>query len=176
MGKVGAMGQGGTPTTKEGMGMGAAGMGMPIPTPMPAPSERDAVELASYPPPTLPPSSSSYVPPFSSSNPPFSNTPPQLPPTHTTSGSWSTPFSGTGPTATPFSGAGTGAEPGPNSTPAARQAYLAAELRAAQSLLERAGSGTRGGLGDKSVDVKATKARIRELEERQGSAWALGLE
>ncbi|KAJ6459042.1 hypothetical protein C8R45DRAFT_942466 [Mycena sanguinolenta] len=68
MGNAGAMGQGGAPTTKEGMGMGAVGMGMPIPTPMPAPSERDAVELASYPLPTLPPSSSSYFPPSSSSN------------------------------------------------------------------------------------------------------------
>ncbi|KAJ6459046.1 hypothetical protein C8R45DRAFT_1183141 [Mycena sanguinolenta] len=180
-GKAGTMGQGGAPTTKEGMGMGAAGMGMPMPMPMRTPSERDAVELASYPPPTLPPSSSSAFPPSSSSafppssasNPPFSsNTPPQLPPTHTTSGSWSTPFSGSGPTTTPFSSMGTGAEPGPNSRPAVRQAYLAAELRAAQSLLERAG----GRLGDKSVDVKATKARIRDLEERQGSAWALGLE
>ncbi|KAF7351526.1 hypothetical protein MSAN_01585000 [Mycena sanguinolenta] len=89
--------------------------------------------------------------------------PPSLPPTHTKSDSWSTTF-------TPSA---TAAEPGPESTPAARQAYLAAELRAAQSLLERAG---RGGVGDKSIDVRATKARIRELEERQRSAWAMGLE
>ncbi|KAJ7611854.1 hypothetical protein FB45DRAFT_1056475 [Roridomyces roridus] len=73
------------------------------------------------------------------------------------SSSWSTPFSP--PTAS--------AAPGPTSSPAARQAYLAAELRAAQAQLERGGKG---------VNVKATKKRIRELEERQSSAWALGLE
>ncbi|KAF7351510.1 hypothetical protein MSAN_01583300 [Mycena sanguinolenta] len=121
--------------------------------------DKDAVELASYPPPALPAPSSA---------------PPSLPPTHAQSRS--TPFSGTAPSSTPLpGGAGVGAEPGPQSTPAARQAYLAAELRAAQSLLERAAPG-RNNLGDKTIDVKATKARIRELEQRQGSAWALGLE
>ncbi|KAF7351509.1 hypothetical protein MSAN_01583200 [Mycena sanguinolenta] len=151
-------------------GGGVAGKeGMPMPMPMPMqPTDKDAVELASYPPPALPTSASS--PPFPpSSSPPSSAPPPSLPPTHAQSGSWSTPFS-----ASPASGAAAG-EPGPQSTPAARQAYLAAELRAAQSLLERAAPG-RNNLGDKSIDVKATKARIRELEERQGSAWALGLE
>ncbi|KAJ6459038.1 hypothetical protein C8R45DRAFT_1031311 [Mycena sanguinolenta] len=129
-------------TAKEGAG------GMPIPMPpLARPGERDAVELGSYPPTALPPSSF----------------PPSLPPTHTRTESWGTVFAP----------ATTAAEPGPQSEPAARQAYLAAELRAAQSLLERAG---RGGTGDKSVDVKATKARIRELEQRQGSAWAVGLE
>ncbi|KAK7045026.1 hypothetical protein R3P38DRAFT_2882196 [Favolaschia claudopus] len=106
---------------------------MPMSMPMPVPTDRDAVELASYPPPSQP------------------NAPQQ--PTHNPSGSWPTSFAA--------------GEPGPTSSPAARQAYIAAELRAAQALLERGGKG---------VDVKATKARIRELEQRQGSAWALGLE
>ncbi|KAJ7432447.1 hypothetical protein B0H11DRAFT_2126109, partial [Mycena galericulata] len=97
--------------------------------PRPPPSERDAVELAQYPPPGA---------------------------GHTASGSWSTPFS-----PAPASAA----EPGSASSPAARQAYLAAELRAAQTLLERGGKG---------VNVAKTKARIRELEERQSSAWAMG--
>ncbi|KAJ6557701.1 hypothetical protein B0H19DRAFT_1376335 [Mycena capillaripes] len=76
-------------------------------------------------------------------------------PAHQQQSSWPTAFSGSA------------SEPGAGSSPAARQAYLAAELRAAQSLLER---------GGKEVDVKSTKARIRALEERQTSAWALGLE
>ncbi|KAJ7103684.1 hypothetical protein C8R43DRAFT_1047343 [Mycena crocata] len=124
----------------------------------PQASERDAVELGSY-------------PPHTSSSPPNPNSnaytlPPSLPP----SNSWSTPFAGaTTPNAS--------SEPGPASSPAARQAYLAAELRAAQGLLERANSqsrmkSTEGG----KIDVKKTKARIRELEERQQSAWAMGLE
>ncbi|KAJ7445908.1 hypothetical protein FB451DRAFT_1188969 [Mycena latifolia] len=71
-------------------------------------------------------------------------------------GSWPTPFA---PAAADAPGAG--------SSPAARQAHLAAELRAAQALLERGGKG---------VDTVRTRARIRELEERQQSAWALGLE
>ncbi|KAJ7084915.1 hypothetical protein C8R44DRAFT_862230 [Mycena epipterygia] len=70
-------------------------------------------------------------------------------------GSWPTPFAAPAPA------------PGAGSSPAARQAYLAAELRAAQALLER---------GGKDVNTTRTKARIRELEERQQSAWALGLE
>ncbi|KAJ7201913.1 hypothetical protein GGX14DRAFT_655256 [Mycena pura] len=74
------------------------------------------------------------------------------------SGSWSAAFSPK---------ARTGTEPGRDSTPADRQAFLAAELRAAQVQLERGGPG---------VDKKAAKARIRALEERQQSAWALGLE
>ncbi|KAJ7434815.1 hypothetical protein B0H11DRAFT_2257902 [Mycena galericulata] len=74
------------------------------------------------------------------------------------SGSWSTHFS-----PAPASAA----EPGSASSPAARHAYLAAELRAAQTLLERGGKG---------VNVAKTKARIRELEERQRSAWAMRLE
>ncbi|KAJ7720377.1 hypothetical protein DFH07DRAFT_307641 [Mycena maculata] len=93
------------------------------------PSDRDAVELAQYPPPGA---------------------------GHSASGSWSTPFA---PAST--------AEPGASSSPAARQAYIAAELRAAQSLLERGGKG---------INATKIKARIRELEERQNSAWALGLE
>ncbi|KAJ6612104.1 hypothetical protein B0H10DRAFT_323491 [Mycena sp. CBHHK59/15] len=74
-------------------------------------------------------------------------------PPSSTGGSWPQPFSAS--------------EPGAGASPAARQAYLAAELRAAQALLERGGRG---------VDVPRTKARIRELEARQQSAWALGLE
>ncbi|KAJ7022315.1 hypothetical protein C8F04DRAFT_1272753 [Mycena alexandri] len=112
---------------------------MPAPQ-LPPASERDAVELGAYPPPTQSPA------------------PPQLPPTHTSTGSWSTPFAGAGSNT---------AEPGAGSSSAARQAYLAAELRAAQTQLERGGKG---------ADTKAIKARIRALEERQQSAWALGLE
>ncbi|KAJ6558740.1 hypothetical protein DFH09DRAFT_1162406 [Mycena vulgaris] len=51
--------------------------------------------------------------------------------------------------------------PGPDSTPAARRAYYAAELRAAQALLERGGG---------NVDVRKTKTRIRELETQLQSA------
>ncbi|KAJ7749932.1 hypothetical protein B0H16DRAFT_1460958 [Mycena metata] len=68
----------------------------------------------------------------------------------------------------PFANTGTNtAEPGVGLSPAARQAYLAAELRAAQTELERARRG---------ANTKGIKARIRALEERQQSAWALGLE
>ncbi|KAF8140909.1 hypothetical protein K438DRAFT_1995566 [Mycena galopus ATCC 62051] len=123
---------------------------------MPVPTGADAVELSSYPPPASIPN-------------PNPNPNPPPPPTHTTTGSWSTAFSGAGARTTQEQ------EPGPGSSPAARQAYLAAELRAAQALLERAG-GANARVGDKSIDVKATKARIRALEERQTSAWALGLE
>ncbi|KAJ6457912.1 hypothetical protein C8R45DRAFT_1032278 [Mycena sanguinolenta] len=66
-----------------------------------------------------------------------------------------------GPRPTPFPPT-VEAEPGASSTPAARQAYLAAELRAEHALLER---------GGKDVDVRATKAKIRALEEQQQSAW-----
>ncbi|KAJ7186013.1 hypothetical protein C8R46DRAFT_1062209 [Mycena filopes] len=111
---------------------------MPTPAPALAPaSERDAVELGAY--------------------------PPQLPPTHATTGSWGTPFAGAAPSNT------TGPEPGANSSPAARQAYLAAELRAAQAQLERTPKNA-------GAETKALKARIRGLEERQTSAWAMGLE
>ncbi|KAF7340448.1 hypothetical protein MVEN_01965000 [Mycena venus] len=114
--------------------------GTSMPTPMVAqPIERDA-ELGLYP----PSSSAALLNAFSPDDP-------------------SRPH---GPQPTSFS-ATAEAEPGAGSSPAARQAYLAAELRAAQALLER---------GSKDVDVRATKARIRALEERQQSAWALGLE
>ncbi|KAJ7086871.1 hypothetical protein B0H15DRAFT_1022977 [Mycena belliarum] len=74
-------------------------------------------------------------------------------PGHASTPSWPTPF------AAPAPG-------GADASPAARQAHIAAELRAAQALLERG----------RDVDVPRTKARIRELEARQQSAWALGLE
>ncbi|KAJ7660377.1 hypothetical protein DFH06DRAFT_1194450 [Mycena polygramma] len=120
---------------------GAPSLDKGYPAP-PMASERDAVELGAYPPPQPPPASHERT---------------------GSAGSW----------ATPFAGAGTGgrAEPGANSSPAARQAYLAAELRAAQGVLERAGT-----RNPENIDLKATKARIRALEERQTSAWALGLE
>ncbi|KAF8181699.1 hypothetical protein K438DRAFT_1840819 [Mycena galopus ATCC 62051] len=108
--------------------------GMPIPTPIAAQSgERDA-ELGQY-----PPSSSAALlsVPDSPSHPP-------------------------GPRPTPFP-ATAEAESGASATPAARQAHLAAELRAEHALLER---------GGKDVDVRATKAKIRALEEQQQSAWA----
>ncbi|KAJ7838190.1 hypothetical protein B0H14DRAFT_2789892 [Mycena olivaceomarginata] len=71
-----------------------------------------------------------------------------------------------------FSAASTAPEE--NLAPAARQAYLAAELRAAQASLERGTKKLGGGM--KGREVRATKARISELEGRQTSAWALGLE
>ncbi|KAJ6458924.1 hypothetical protein C8R47DRAFT_1162518 [Mycena vitilis] len=110
--------------------------------PRSTPSERAAVELGAYPPPQPAPASHERT---------------------GSAGSWATPFAG--------AGAGGRAEPGANSSPAARQAYLAAELRAAQGVLERAGT-----RNPENIDLKATKARIRALEERQTSAWALGLE
>ncbi|KAJ7866856.1 hypothetical protein B0H14DRAFT_2732401 [Mycena olivaceomarginata] len=64
--------------------------------------------------------------------------------------------------------------PGEISTPAARQAYLAAELRAAQALLDRSTTKLGGGITER--EVRATKARISELEARQTSAWALGVD
>jgi hypothetical protein len=164
---------------------------MPIPVPGVAyATDRDAVELGSYPPPSAPnsnpnPSYPSAAPP-PNPNPGFAPPPPNPnpnpnpdfapPPTHTPDGSWSTRF------APPSAPTTTTAEPGPASSPAARQAYLAAELRAAQSLLERSSTKLSGGDGDgksreaREREVKATKARIRELEARQTSAWALGLE
>ncbi|KAJ6535079.1 hypothetical protein B0H19DRAFT_1184906 [Mycena capillaripes] len=79
--------------------------GMPISAPMAAqPSEREA-ELGQYP----PSSSHAFLNTFS----------PDAPSKHP--GPWPTSFSTTAE-----------AEPGPGSSPAARQAYLAAELRAAQ--------------------------------------------
>lgn len=113
---------------------------MPISTPTAAqPSERDA-ELGQY-----PPSSSAAL--LNA----FSPDAPSQPP-----GPYPTLFSTTAE-----------AEPGAGSSPPARQAYLAAEIRAAQALLER---------GGKDVEVRAAKAKIRVLEERRQSAWALGLE
>ncbi|KAJ6458922.1 hypothetical protein C8R47DRAFT_143300 [Mycena vitilis] len=79
--------------------------------PWSTPSERDAVELGAYPPPQPPPASHERT---------------------GSAGSWATPFAGVG--------AGGRAEPGANSSPAARQAYLATKLRAAQGVLERAGT------------------------------------
>ncbi|KAJ7278364.1 hypothetical protein C8J57DRAFT_1306741, partial [Mycena rebaudengoi] len=64
----------------------------------------------------------------------------------------------------------TSMEPGPASSPAARQAYLAAEVRAAQAQLERIGGGQKA-----AREAAELKRRIRELEERHKSAWALGL-
>ncbi|KAJ7359868.1 hypothetical protein DFH08DRAFT_1075207 [Mycena albidolilacea] len=161
--------------------------------PMPAPgvtyaTDRDAVELGSYPPPN--PSYPSAAPPVNP-NPGFApplphpnpNPNPDFapPPTHTADGSWSTRFAPTStPTSTSSAYPANAGEPGPASSPAARQAYLAAELRAAQALLERSSTKLSGGDGksreEREREVKATKARIRELEARQTSAWALGLE
>ncbi|KAJ7261194.1 hypothetical protein C8J57DRAFT_1337307, partial [Mycena rebaudengoi] len=116
------------------------------PPPQPSEMDRDAVELAGY-------------PPMSSTNNNNSNN-------HNTGnagngGAWPQPFAGA---------VAPAAEPGAGSSPAARQAYLAAELRQAQTQLERIGVGSKGG-----KEAAAVKRRIRELEERQQSAWALGL-
>ncbi|KAF8181703.1 hypothetical protein K438DRAFT_1767783 [Mycena galopus ATCC 62051] len=62
-----------------------------------------------------------------------------------------------GPRPTPFPTAAE-AESGASAAPAARQAYLAAELRSEHALFERGGM---------DVDVRATKAKIRALEEQQ---------
>jgi hypothetical protein len=134
--------------------------------PMPAPgatqaSERDAVELAQYPPPSsaLNPSAAVFPNPTPSASDPSPYAPSpyasQPEPQPGQPQGWSTHF------------ASSTTEPGAGSSPAARQAYLAAELRAAQALLER---------GGKDVNTREVKARVRALEERQQSAWALGLE
>ncbi|KAJ6560375.1 hypothetical protein B0H19DRAFT_1234631 [Mycena capillaripes] len=116
----------------------------PLPQSYPNEMEHDP-ELGLYPP-------SSHA--TSESAPFLIVSPPDAPPSNPPSSPWPASFS-------------TNAEPGADSSSAARQAYLAAELRAAQTLLER---------GGKDVDVKATKTKMRELEERQQSAWAQGLE
>ncbi|CAK5263352.1 unnamed protein product [Mycena citricolor] len=73
----------------------------------------------------------------------------------------------------PLSGSGR-QEPGPGSSPTERQAWLASELRSAQTALERTqGYGTGG---NEQQERQRLRAEIRELEHRQGSAWALGLE
>ncbi|KAJ6560402.1 hypothetical protein B0H19DRAFT_945541 [Mycena capillaripes] len=115
----------------------------PLPQSYPNEMEHDP-ELGLYP-------ASSHA---SSESAPLTVSPSDAPPSNPPSGPSPASFSTT-------------AEPGVGSSPAARQAHLAAELRAAQALLQR---------GGKDVDVKATKAKIRELEERQQSAWAQGLE
>jgi hypothetical protein len=117
-------------------------------------STLDAVERGQYPPPSYP---TSYTPP------------PTFNPSIGTYGY---------PTHIPADSAAAStpnfaAEPGENSTPAARQAYLAAELRAAQALLDRSTTKLGGGITER--EVRATKARISELEARQTSAWALGV-
>jgi hypothetical protein len=108
--------------------------------------DRDAVELAGH-----PPMSSTSVNNNNNNNGNTGN-----------GGAWPQPFSAAVPPA---------AEPDAGSFPAARQAYLAAELRQAQTQLERIGVGSKGG-----KEAAEVKRRIRELEERQRSAWALGLE
>ncbi|KAF7317438.1 hypothetical protein HMN09_00480500 [Mycena chlorophos] len=66
-----------------------------------------------------------------------------------------------------------GSEPGPSSSADERQAWLSAEIRATQARLEQLQSGSGSMDGN---ERKALRERIYELEQRQGSAWALGLE
>ncbi|KAJ7243533.1 hypothetical protein C8J57DRAFT_1525639 [Mycena rebaudengoi] len=110
------------------------------PAPPPPKMDRDAVELAGY-----PPMSSTSANNNNNNNGNTGN-----------GGAWPQPFSGAMPPA---------AESGAGSSPATRQAYLAAELREAQTQLERIGVGSKGG-----KEAAAVKRRIRELEERQQSA------
>ncbi|CAK5263775.1 unnamed protein product [Mycena citricolor] len=75
----------------------------------------------------------------------------------------------------PLSGSGR-QEPGPGSSPTERQAWLASELRSAQTALERTqGYGTGG---NEQQERQRLRAEIRELENRQGnkdSPAAMGL-
>ncbi|KAJ7935935.1 hypothetical protein B0H13DRAFT_2261986 [Mycena leptocephala] len=120
-------------------------------------SERDAVELGQYPPlssaafpnPNPTPSASASAPGPASASIPVRHPPPAPTPTpRLVHALRHTP------------------EPGTGSSPAARQAYLAAELRAAQALLER---------GGKDVNTREVWARVRTLEERQGECVSFGV-
>ncbi|KAJ7048999.1 hypothetical protein C8F01DRAFT_1186241 [Mycena amicta] len=126
-------------------------------------TERDAVELRSYDYPPMP-------------APPSSSPPPTLSPspyTQTQQSGWSAPFSSQAATSTPFVQGYAQPAPGPRSSPEERQAYLSAEIRSVQTQLERNGNGNGNG---EERERKALRARIHELEDRQQSAWALGLE
>ncbi|KAJ7060706.1 hypothetical protein C8F01DRAFT_1140663 [Mycena amicta] len=126
-------------------------------------TERDAVELREYdyPPMPAPPSSSSPSPPTLSPSPYTQNQP----------SGWSAPFSSQAASSTPFVQGYAQPAPGPGSLPEERQAYLSAEIRSVQTQLERNGNGN-----GEERERKALRARIHELEDRQQSAWALGLE
>ncbi|KAJ7213798.1 hypothetical protein C8J57DRAFT_1601946 [Mycena rebaudengoi] len=113
------------------------------PPPPPSAMDRMAVELAGYPP-------MSSTDNNNSNNNNTSN--------NGSGDAWPQPFSRPAP-------------PAAGSSPAAHQAYLAAELRRAQTQLERIGVGSKGG-----KEAAAVKRHIREPEERQQSAWALGLD
>ncbi|KAJ7359871.1 hypothetical protein DFH08DRAFT_847240 [Mycena albidolilacea] len=117
----------------------------------------------------LPPSSARDADLKQSSSAPSSTSNPSTKPTPTPADPSPAPALSLNPN---FSAASTAPEE--NLAPAARQAYLAAELRAAQASLERGTKKLGGGM--KGRQVRATKARISELEGRQMSAWALGLE
>ncbi|KAF7303228.1 hypothetical protein MKEN_01286600 [Mycena kentingensis (nom. inval.)] len=116
--------------------------------------DADAVELKSY---EYPPARAAAAPPTL-----------PLPSTTTTAYTpnatgWSAGFS-----APTSSGSGATPVPGPTSSPEERQAYLASEIRTTQALLETG--------GQSADERKALKAKVYELEQRQTSAWALGLE